>query len=433
MDAGELFLSCSNLTLGQYRIIVLARGLVGGAGCVLSLAVLGIVLLTTKKKAWENLPKRVYLANVLYTLLYSTVAIAAVNYSHPPSQQSIWCEAVGFLLQYSGTLVIVHYCALALTVVFQVTAPVYQAVRNKHGNIYSPKKAKVWEVLLFLFLFLCPLLNSWEPFLPQLPSYGNYGPLCWFHLELTDNCTTNKSDALFLQTIPFAVVCFGYCVLTSTISLVLCRVYCKFRTRKPGSRIIRVIPTLIVVTIISFMVMLWFILSAIPSKSLSKVGSFSGWLRNVTVTTASTIGTLAVVGIYVHFPKHLCLHCKRSSHLEGGQNEQERGQNVHPPEVLHHNPQPALDPPEVDHHKYHTRTTYSVLHSPVPITAESPPELDHHKYPTHTTCNVPHNDSPVTTECTPLISAHPPELDRHKYSTHTTCSISHEPVTTNII
>jgi len=53
MDAGELFLSCNNLTLGQYRIIVLTRGLAGAAGFVISLAVLGIVLLTAKKKAWE--------------------------------------------------------------------------------------------------------------------------------------------------------------------------------------------------------------------------------------------------------------------------------------------------------------------------------------------------------------------------------------------
>jgi len=187
MNAEEVFLSCSNLTMGQYRIIVLARGLTGAAGCVVSLAVLGIVLFTTRKKAWENLPKRIYLTNVLYTLLYSVVAIAAVNYSHPPSQESTWCEAMGFLLHYTGTLVIVHYSALALTVLFQVIVPVYQATRKKHDNIHSSGNAKRWwEVILFLILFFCPLLNTWEPFLPQLPSYGNYGPLCWFRLELTD-------------------------------------------------------------------------------------------------------------------------------------------------------------------------------------------------------------------------------------------------------
>ena len=409
MDAEEVFLSCTNLTLGQYRIIVLARGLTGAVGCVVSLAVFGIVLLTTKKRAWESWPKRIYLATVLYTLLYSIMAIATVNYSHPPSQESTWCEAMGFLLHYTGTLVIVHYSALALTVLFQVIVPVYQATRKKPDNIHSSRNAKRWwEVILFLILFFCPLLNTWEPFLPQLPSYGNYGPLCWFRLELTDNCTTNKSDELFLVNIPFAVVCFGYCVLTFTISLALCRMHCKFRTKTIGNQIITVIPTVVVVTVLQFIVMLWFILSAIPSKSPSQVGSFSEWLRNVTVTTAINIGTLVAVGVYIHFPIYLCRRCKRALHQEGGRNEQEM---IHPPDVAHHN----------------TETMYIDLHSPV-TTVAPPQEVGHRKYTTHTTCNIAH--SPLTTECTALISTHPPEVDHHKYPTHTTYSISHEPVTT---
>ena len=90
MGAEEVFLSCSNMTLGQYRAVALARGLTGAVGCVVSLAVLGIIVLihVTKKQAWENFPKRVYLATVLYTLLCSFMTIAAVNYSHPPSQES---------------------------------------------------------------------------------------------------------------------------------------------------------------------------------------------------------------------------------------------------------------------------------------------------------------------------------------------------------
>ena len=390
MDAGEVFLSCNNLTLGQYRAVALARGLTGAAGCVVSLGVLGIVVLiqVTKKQAWENLPKRVYLAIVLYTLLCSIVVIAAVNYSHPPSQESACCEALGFLLHYSGTLLIVHYCVLAFTLVFQVTVPVYlEAVRKKkHINIHGPKKAKLWrEVLLFLILFLCPLLNTWEPFLPQLPSYGNYGPLCWFRLELTDNCTTNKADELFLIAIPFAVVCFGSSMLTFTISLALCRIYCKFRAKTIGSRIITVIPMIALVTVIAFMMMLWYIMSAISSKS--HIGSFSTWLRSVIVAPAGTIAMLVVVGVYVQFPTHLCcLRCNRALHRVGEQNEH---QVIRPPQAANHNTQCS-------------QTMYTNPHSP------------------------------VTTETIPLISIHRPEVDHHKYPTYTTCSISHEPVTTDL-
>jgi len=400
MSGEGLFLFCSNLTRHQYDTLTLARRLTGAVGCAVTLAVFGIVLLTTKKRAWENLPKRIYLANMLYTLLHYILVIAAVN-SDPPSHESeIWCEAAGFLLHYSGTLVMVHYCALGLALVFQVTVPVYQAVRKKHDNIYGPRKVKLWEVILFLLLFLCPLLNSWEPFLSQLPSYGNYGPSCWFSLGLTDNCTTNKSDELFLLTIPFAVACFGCCLVAFTMSLALCCTYCKFRTKTVGSHIITVIPAVVVLTVVSVGMMVWFIVQSAATSS--EIGSFSDWLRIMTVTTACTIGILVFVGVYVYFPTQLYLHCKRVLHQEGGQNEH---QIVRPPEVAYQNTQPVITP--------------------------HPPEVDHHKYPTHTICDIPH--SPVTTEHTPLISAHPPGVDRHKYPTHTTCSISHEPVTTTHI
>ena len=205
MGAGDVFLSCNNLTLEQYRTIVLSRALTGAGGCAVSIALLVIILLTTKRKAWENLTKRVYLANILYNLLYSIVTIAAVNYSRPPSQESTWCEAMGFILQYSGTLVAVHYCVLALTIVLQVTLPVYKAVWKRRIG-FRKANLKCAEVFLYLVLFLWPLLISWEPFLPQMPSYGNYGPLCWFRLELTNTCTYNTLNERFLQSIPAAVV-----------------------------------------------------------------------------------------------------------------------------------------------------------------------------------------------------------------------------------
>ena len=413
MDAGEVFLSCNNLTLEQYRTIVLSRALTGAGGCVISIAVLVFVLLTTKRKAWENLTKRLYLANILYTLIYSIVAIAAVNYSNPPSQESAWCEAMGFILQYSGTLVIVHYLALALTVAFQVTLPVYQAVRKRKD---SCKKAnfKLGEVFLFLTLFLCPLLNSWEPFLPQLPSYGNYGPLCWFRLELTDNCTYNTLNKRFLQAIPFAVVCFGYSVLNFTISLTLCGMYYKFHTTTTGRRIIRIIPTAVILIMLPLVVMAMFIVSAVRSDGF---GSFPAWLTNVTVITTATIGMLMAVGIYVHLPTHLCKQCRRASYLSTGQNEQNEHQLVYPPE-----------------HNNLTQTRFSNPHSTV--TTETtplityPPKVSHHNDRSCTSYSVAH--SPVTTETAPLISR-PQKVGHHNdLVTLAQYSIAHSSVTMNL-
>ena len=351
----NIFLSCSNLTLGQYRRLVLARALTGAAGCVVSIAVLVIILLATRKKAWENLSKRVYIAIIFYNMLYSAVAIAAVNYSRPPSHESAWCRAMGFLLHYTGTLAVVHYGALAFAITFQVTLPVYQIVINKSGAIL-PWKAKLWEVILFLVLFLCPLLITWEPFLPQLSPYGNYGPLCWFSLELTDNCSTNMSDETFLQAVPYAVLCLAYLVTIIISLMTLSGLYCKFRTTTVGSRIIRVIPTVVFLTVIALVMTACFTVLAVPSISHGEIQSFSAWLVNVSVTLGPASGVLVAVGVYVHFPAHLC---RRSSHLGTRQLQSRISERQ------------TIRPSEIDHHNVPSYTVSKIAHETVTATESS--------------------------------------------------------------
>ena len=137
-------------------------------------------------------------------------------------------------------------------------------------------------------------------------------------------------------------------MLTSTISLSLCGMYCKFHMTTVGGRIIRVIPTIVILIILPLVVMVMLIVSAARSNGF---GSFSVWVTDVTVITAATIGILMAVGIYVHLPTHLCEQCWGASYLSTGQNEH---QPIHPPE-----------------HKNPTETTFSNLHSTV--TTETTP------------------------------------------------------------
>ena len=75
------------------------------------------------------------------------------------SQESTWCEAMGFLLQYSSTLVIVHYLALASTKVLQVTLPVYKAVRER-SNGFRKANLKWGKSFCSWSCFFVP---SWTP------------------------------------------------------------------------------------------------------------------------------------------------------------------------------------------------------------------------------------------------------------------------------
>ena len=300
------------MSLGQYRAVTLARGLTGGAGCLISLTILVIVLLVAKKKAWENLYKRIYLALIPYTFLYSTASIAAVNYNRPPSGESKWCEVRGFFLHHFGTLVFVHFCVLAIAVMLHITISLKLAPCKAIKDKLSPICCWKTEALLFLILFLLPLPDTLAPFSPQLPSYGNFGPLCWFRLELTENCTVSTFDISFLHMVPFAIMCFGCCVLTFTISLtILCGLYLKYHNEKgrTGRSIGRYLPTMVILTLLSFIMTGWYIVSAVTAKNFGN--SFADWVREATVTLGATIVVLMATGIYIHFQALFDL-CKRA-------------------------------------------------------------------------------------------------------------------------
>ena len=120
------------------------------------------------------------------------------------------------------------------------------------------------------------------------------------------------SDESFLQAVPYAVLCLTYLVTTVISLMTLSGLYCKFRTTTVGSRIIRVIPTVVFLTVIALVMTACFTVLAVPSISHGEIKSFSAWLVNVVVTLGPASGVLVAVGVYVHFPAHLC---QRSSHV----------------------------------------------------------------------------------------------------------------------
>ena len=234
--SGELFLRCNNLTLDKYKLLALSRGLTGAVGFTVSLVVLVVILIAARRKAWNTLSKRLFLMTILYTAAYSVVVTAGVHYSHPPANETAYCEAMAFLLHYSGSLVMVSYLFLALTLALQVVLPVFPALVARMEQTFSNKR--LWEVILFLTCFLVPILNTVEPFILPIDPYGHYGPLCWFRLEIDENCSHSnmlyKNEQL-LWTLPFGLMSFSLFTLGFFITIILCCIYRNFRKTRTRS------------------------------------------------------------------------------------------------------------------------------------------------------------------------------------------------------
>ena len=314
-STGGLFLRCNNLTLDQYKLIALSRGLTGAVGFAVSLVVLVVILLAARRKAWDTLPKRLLLVAILYTAAFSVISATGVHYSRPPAHESAWCEAMGFILHYSGSLVIISYLILTTALALLVVMPVCPTLQTQVERTCRSKK--LWEVILFLGCFLFPVLITWEPFIAPLASYGDYGPLCWFHLEIDENCTyKNKvslsKDEYFLWTLPFAIMSFLLWALASIITIMLCCMYCRFHKTRMGGRIRRAIGHALFLTVASFVCLVWFS-QFLLQTSIKPSKTFSSWIANVTITPMTVTGIVVLMASYVHLPVQWLYNCCKRS------------------------------------------------------------------------------------------------------------------------
>ena len=304
---------------------------------MVSLTVLVVLLVALRKKAWENLPKRVFLGCIIFTAAYAVAALAGIDYTHKllkrPDDNRQLCEALGFILHYTGTLVATFYVAWPLALLFQVTLPVFSRVCHQFSRVchqfstasrllYDRQKFRVAaEVVLFLTVVISPaLLITWEPFLTQLPPYGSNGPWCGYRQYIPQNCTDNadlyNNDSLYLSAIPYAIVGVLCWILVLSVALVLCGLWCKFKKLPIGKRIVRSIPTIAMLLIPASVVALWLLVVlalTLVNKHRHEKQSVVSWLMHATVNTTANTSILLIVATVYHFPfqKH-CKACRRS-------------------------------------------------------------------------------------------------------------------------
>ena len=261
----------------HFRAVILWRALTSGAALGITLAVLVIILLARRSKAWENLPKRVFLGVTLSTGAYFLVALVGVDYTHQylRGRYRAVCQGLGYLLNYTGTLVVVFYSAWVLVLLFHTTLPVLCNVLPHCDRLIESKLKKtglkikrMGEVLLFLFLIACPaFLNTWEPFMSQVTSYGSYGPWCWFEQPLPTNCSNHtewyNEDALYLVAIPYTGALFVCSPFLLCVTIAWCGLYIKFHSSLVGNRVAKVIPIIILLLIVASLTTVVLLTSAV--------------------------------------------------------------------------------------------------------------------------------------------------------------------------
>ena len=349
----------------HYNTIILCRILATGGSLVVSLTVLVVLLVALRKKAWENLPKRLFLGCIIITAAYAVAALAGIDYTHKslkrPDDNRLLCEALGFILHYTGTLVATFYVAWPLALLFQVTVPVFSRVSHQFSTVLRllsnrQKGIIAAEVVLFLTLIISPaLLITWEPFLTQLPPYGSNGPWCGYRHYIPRNCTDNADlyniDSLYLSAIPYAIVGVLCWILVLSVALVLCGLWCKFKILPIGKRIVRSIPTIALLLIPASVVALWLLVVlalTLVTKHRHERQSELSWIMHATMNTTANTAILLIVAIVYHFPfqKH-CKVCRRS----------EEPRTIH---VCINPDSEATNPPSVwNHRNVPSVTTYS--------------------------------------------------------------------------
>ena len=311
----------------HFGTILLCRAVISGAVLIITLAVLMAILLARRSKAWENLPKRVFLGVTLSTGAYVLSTLVGVDYTHQylKGRHRAVCLGLGYLLNYTATLLVVFYSAWVLVHIFHMTLPALYAVLPQYKLTYrlkaNLKKINLWkkrvaEVILFVVLLACPaFLNTWEPFMSQVTSYGSYGPWCWFKQPLPTNCTNHtewyNEDVLYLVTIPYTGAFFTCFLFMVCMMFLWCGFRFKFRYSAIASDITKVTLTLILLLFVTFLGTAFLVVSIVvivKSKLTHERQSKSHWITDAVMNLIVAAALLVIAAFFEHFRVLLCAH-----------------------------------------------------------------------------------------------------------------------------
>ena len=314
------------------RDVVISRILAAG-GCLLaSLAVLAAILVLHRRKVWETLSKRLFVAYVVFTAVSAIVALGGIDYSHRSLECSDTyngtagsCLELALALHYTGGLSSMSYGAWALSFLVHVTLPVIESSpRSKLNQLLAVGKKRgariAVEVSIFAVIILAPaIVTSWEPLaLADTPDYGSNGLWCDYRHHFVFNCSEDvhyyNTGTFYLSTVPYTSTAVFCWVLELLVVIWLCGLWIKFKNTVIGKRILTSLPSVIFLLVGQSAILLWLVIfltaTVLAKYNQSQKAQFL-WILHATLPILSNAITLLIVSLYLNFPLRKC--CNRVS------------------------------------------------------------------------------------------------------------------------
>lgn len=170
-----------------------------------------VVFLIILFKKYSFFVQRLILYLSFSVLLYSAAsALAVTNYEGEDVFPKHFCEAIGFVAQYTQWTLLLSVAVITLDILLRV-------LLNRATNGLEP--------FYLVFIYLFPATFNWVPFLQRL--YGQAGSWCWIKTKTIDdmgNCTRNHLGVIYQFSLWYGplflvlvMICISYVIILTAL------------------------------------------------------------------------------------------------------------------------------------------------------------------------------------------------------------------------
>lgn len=255
------FENCSVLTPEHLTAVALTRAITAIICCVILLIVLAVLMILARwyfQRVCGTTVKRLAIGLLVTTVLYQINLVLHLKHYYL-SSGSEYCVVFGFFDQYIGCVRLLFTLGTSMVLFFKVLKvstswsllSEYYNKANRSTFTCCGRNVNKLEVILFVSLFILPLLFDWIPFTTN--SYGSFGTWCWIRVFEVD-CSTHIAglwELIWLWNVPYGIVAI------QTFGLIigsLCLLHCHSGVK--SASIQKRITTVGIVDFFSFLVFL---------------------------------------------------------------------------------------------------------------------------------------------------------------------------------